>query len=85
MSQQKVDRYKKDKANRKSIIRKQKIKNFLWKAAGIAILAALVIWLGYSGYTKRAASQPRSVVEADVTSIADYMTQLDASTSDTSN
>jgi len=85
MSQQKVERYKKDKANRKSIIRKQKVRNFLWKAAGVAILAALVIWLGYSGYSKRAASQPRSVVEADVTSIADYMTALNSSDSGTTN
>ena len=41
MSQEKVDRYKQDKANRKQIMRKQRITNFVRK--GVLALVALAL------------------------------------------
>ena len=47
MSQAKVDRYKEEKANRKKIMRKEKIANRLRKCAVAVVAAALVVWIGY--------------------------------------
>ena len=49
MSQEKVDRYKKDKANRKQIMRKQKMMRHCPQVLSLAALA-LVGWLGYSAW-----------------------------------
>ena len=48
MSQAKVDRYKEEKANRKKVMRKEKIANRLRKCAVAVVAAALVVWIGYS-------------------------------------
>ena len=50
MSQEKVDRYKQEKANRKKIMRKQKVMNIVRKSVLTLAALALVAWLGYSGY-----------------------------------
>ena len=50
MSQAKVDRYKKEKANRKQIMRKQKMMNFARKAVLSLAALALIGWLGYSAW-----------------------------------
>lgn len=50
MSQEKVDRYKKEKANRKENIKKEKRKSNLYKFAGILVALAIVAWLGNSAY-----------------------------------
>ncbi len=52
MSQQKVDKYKKDKANRKKIIAKQKRIAFIEKAVTIIIGLAFVAFIGGSAYFK---------------------------------
>ena len=43
MSQKKVDEYKKEKANRKKIIAKQKRNAFLMKLAGFIITALFLV------------------------------------------
>ena len=50
MSQEKVDRYKQEKANRKKIMRKQKAMSIVRKAVLSVAALALVAWLGYSAY-----------------------------------
>ena len=50
MSQEKVDRYKKEKANRKQIMRKQKMMSFVRKGILTLVALALIGWLGYSAY-----------------------------------
>ena len=50
MSQAKVDRYKEEKANRKKVMRKEKVANRLRKCAVAVVAAALVVWIGYSAY-----------------------------------
>ena len=46
MSQKKVDRYKQEKANRKKIMRKQKMMNIARKTVLTVVALALVAWLG---------------------------------------
>ena len=60
MSQQKVDRYKKDKANRKSIIRKQKIKNLSLENRGHAIWPLWYLGSGIRLY--KTGSQPAEIM-----------------------
>ena len=50
MSQEKVDRYKKEKANRKQIMRKEKMANLLRKCVVGIVGLILVGWIGYSAY-----------------------------------
>lgn len=64
MSQAKVDKYKKEKANRKKNVRKEKIANKLRKCAVAVVAAALVVWIGYSAYNMYESSRP--VKEATV-------------------
>ena len=79
MSQEKVDRHKKEKANRKSELRKLKLEKHLWRLAGLAVVAVLVVWLSYSGYSKYESSRPNESVEIDNTAISDYMNTLSSS------
>ncbi len=46
MSQEKVDRYKQEKANRKQIMKKQKMTNALRKCVVAAAGLLLVVWIG---------------------------------------
>lgn len=50
MSQAKVDQYKKDKANRQKIIKKQKRMHRLEMAAITLVCVLVVGWIGYSVY-----------------------------------
>lgn len=50
MSQAKVDKYKKDKANRAKIMKKEKRMAFLEKGVLILVAAAIVGWIGFSVY-----------------------------------
>lgn len=76
MSQKKVDRYKQEKANRKEIMRKEKIKHTISKC-GIAVVGlCLVGWLGFSGYRAYEAKQPRAMAEVNYTDVNDYLNQI---------
>lgn len=79
MSQEKVDRYKEQKAHRHEIYKKEKRMLALEKAAGILICAVVVVWIGYSVYGKVTAAQDAKVVETvmDATAIDDYLAGLD--------
>lgn len=78
MSQEKVDRYKKDKANRKQIIRKQRMMNVLRKCVLSVAALALVGWLGYSAYDTYTANQEREVASVDYTALNTYLQNLTA-------
>ena len=52
MSQKKVDAYKKEKANREKLIKKEKRILMLEKLAGIAVCVVAVCWIGFSVYDK---------------------------------
>lgn len=76
MSQAKVDRYKKEKANRKKTMRKEKImRNVKRCVAGVVVLA-LVGWFGYSAYDLHTSNQERAVAEVNYDSVTNYLNTL---------
>nr|WP_297874563.1 hypothetical protein [uncultured Blautia sp.] len=81
MSQEKVDRYKKEKANREKIQKKEKRTLFLEKLAITVVGIAMVAWIGYSAYgvfTRPDPDAEQEVVttEMDITAISDYLNGL---------
>jgi len=77
MSQEKVNRYKEEKANRKEILAKEKKKESLTKLCAGVIALALVCWLGYSVYNT--ATRPdTSTVEIDSTALDEYFSAVRA-------
>jgi hypothetical protein len=50
MSQEKVNKYKEEKANRKKILKKQKIKKILFRFVFAVIAIAIAVFLGWSIY-----------------------------------
>ena len=56
MSQEKVDKYKQEKANRKKTMDKEKLKKRLYILLGAVITAAFVAWIGWSVYTEKKAA-----------------------------
>jgi Mn2+/Fe2+ NRAMP family transporter len=80
MSQAKVDRYKKEKANRQKIMRKEKMERTLAAIGGIVIVAAICVWAGFSVYTKTTgstSSAESSTVSVNTDAIDDYVSGLD--------
>lgn len=75
MSQAKVDQYKEAKKNRKEIAKKAKRKSAAMKLGAFVILAAIVVWIGYSAVvTVQNAEGP--AVSVDTTAITDYVNGL---------
>ena len=72
-SQEKVNRYKEEKANRKQLMEKQKKQKALRKVAGIVIAVVLIGWVGYSAVDAYQESRPRDVVEVDYTVVDEYL------------
>ena len=77
MSQAKVDRYKKEKADRKKTMRKEKIMRKKRCVAGVIVLA-IVGWFGYSAYDLHSSNQERAVAEVNYDSVKDYLSTLSA-------
>lgn len=78
MSQEKVDKYKQEKANRKQNMKKEKVKQ-LFRRAVVGILGlVLVVWLGYSGYNLYDSSRPKQTAQVDYTAITEYQSHLAA-------
>ncbi len=76
MSQEKVDRYKQEKANRKQIMKKQKRKKILWNTSAALVAVVLVGWIGYSGYQVYEDGKERNVVEANFEAVDSYLNEL---------
>ncbi len=76
MSQAKVDRYKQEKANRKKIMAKEKLKHNLSVFVGCLVLAAIVGWAGYSAYNIYENNKPTVTTYANLDSINDYLNGL---------
>lgn len=75
MSQEKVNRYKEEKANRKQILAKEKRHKLYTKIGGGVIVLALVCWLGYSVYDM--ATRPdTSEVTINTTALDEYLGSL---------
>ena len=81
MSQQKVDKYKKEKNDREKIQRREKWELRLEKLAIAVVCIAMVGWIGYSAYdlvTREDPNAEQEVVttEMDVTALTDYLSSL---------
>ena len=74
MSQAKVDRYKEEKKNRKKIMAKEKRMRIAGYVAG-CLVAAGIIGSGYSAYE---ANKPMETIYANLDSVTDYMSSLNA-------
>ncbi|XCP86710.1 hypothetical protein ABXS75_07940 [Roseburia hominis] len=79
MSQEKVDRYKQEKANRKQIIKKQRRAQIIRNCVTAFVIVVLLGWLGYSAYGLYEQKQPREVAEVDYKAMNDYLQSLDFS------
>lgn len=80
MSQEKVDRYKQEKANRKKTLKREKFKKNVLTTVGTIVCVAIIGWIGYSGYDyfqSQKAENPTQT-EIDVTAINDYLDGLSA-------
>ena len=78
MSQEKVDRYKKEKANRKQTMKREKLKNTVVTIIGGIVCVAVVGWVGYSGYnyfSSQKAANPTQT-EVDLSAATDYLSEL---------
>ncbi|MDY3917720.1 MAG: hypothetical protein SOZ59_01810 [Candidatus Limivivens sp.] len=82
MSQEKVDRYKKEKANRAVIMKKEKQKMLLLKAVGTLIALVLVVWVGYSVYDM-VYEEPVYTYSVDSTALDDYLSEMSAANAET--
>ena len=71
MSQEKIDKYKKDKANRKKLIAKQKRQEFLEKSVVTLIGLALVAFIVISAYFKWFHKEKATVAEAATYSLSE--------------
>ena len=72
MSQEKVTRYKEEKANRKQIMKKQKRASIIRNTIASVVVVAVVGWIGYSGVAFYLENRPRAEVDVDYTAISEY-------------
>ena len=73
MSQEKVNRYKEQKANRKKILRRERARAFLRKVCLAILTIALISWVGYSAHDTHQRNRDREVIEVNYDSIINYM------------
>lgn len=78
MSQAKVDRYKEEKKNRKKIMAKEKRMHIAGYVVGCLVAVGIIGWAGYSGYSAYEASKPMETIYANLDSVTDYMSSLNA-------
>ncbi|MFI3172815.1 MAG: hypothetical protein R3Y58_10705 [Eubacteriales bacterium] len=77
MSQEKVDKYKENKANRKEIMRKEKLHAMMLKATAGAIGLVIVGWLGFSVYNSYTTSIPTEEITVNYTGFETYLNTLE--------
>lgn len=77
MSQAKVEKYKKEKANRKKILAKEKAQKIVARISAWVILIAIAGWAVYSGFQYYEDHRPSKTIYADVEALSDYMSGLD--------
>ncbi|MDE7313958.1 MAG: hypothetical protein K2N87_20440 [Eubacterium sp.] len=73
MSQQKVDKYKKEKYSRKQQLAKEKRQRVIYRITGCVAAAAIVGWIGFSVYARVEENRPVSYTEVSLDAINDYM------------
>ena len=76
MSQAKVDQYKKEKANRKETMAKEKRQKLLMKIGASAVLVVLVAWVGISTADFIYESRPKEKIYVETTEIDKYLDSI---------
>ena len=76
MSQAKVDQYKKEKANRKETIAKEKRQKMIVKICSGVILTVLAVWIGISTVDFIIDNRPVNTIYCDTKEIDDYLEKL---------
>lgn len=76
MSQEKVDKYKQEKANRKKTMKKEKLANVLRKCAVAAVGLVLAGWIGYSAYNVYELKKETPSVEIDYQALDSFSQDL---------
>ncbi len=84
MSQEKVDKYKQEKANRKKTIAKEKRKKKLYTALAVLIGVVFIGWLGVSVYLEIKQAKEDESMEAELSKWLEdyYATSTNATTGD---
>ena len=77
MSQEKVAKYKEQKANRKKIMKKEKRARLVRNSIAAVVCVAAVGWVGYSGVAFYLDNRPRPEVNVNYTAVSDYMTAME--------
>lgn len=80
MSQAKVDQYKKEKANRKETVAKEKRNKKLIKLCTGVVIVALAAWIGVSTVEAVKSSQPAKTIYVDTAELDNYISGLYAET-----
>lgn len=78
MSQEKVNKYKEEKANRKETMKKAKRASLVRNIVASVVLVAAIGWVGYSGVTYIIRHRPRPEVGVNYTAVNDYVQSLTA-------
>ena len=76
MSQEKVAKYKEEKANRKELMKKAKRQKAIRNTVTAVVCVAVVGWLGYSAVDYAVTNQPRQEIHVDYTAIDEYLTNM---------
>ena len=83
MSQEKVDRYKKEKANREKIMRRERWITRLEVTAFVVVLAALIGWFSMAVYqnsvAEKKANRTTETTTMNVTDIQNYLSETNTS------
>lgn len=87
MSQEKVDKYKKEKANRQKLMRREKWLFRLECTATVLVLCGLIAWFSMAVYSnvqaKRESEREAVTTTMNVTGIQNYLSDINASPEDT--
>ena len=82
MSQEKVDRYKKEKANREKIMRRERWITRLEVTAFVVVLATLIGWFSVAVYqnsvAEKKANRTKETTTMNVTDIQNYLSETPA-------
>ena len=78
MSQQKVDKYKQDKAHRSEIIKKQKRSVRIEILAAVLVAAGLLGWFGWSYHERAEKNKPPVDYPINSGAVDDYLSGLNA-------
>ena len=76
MSQAKVDQYKKEKANRKETLAKEKRQKMIIKIGSGAVILVLAAWIGISTVDFIYESRPQEKIYVQTTEIDNYLEAL---------